>query len=73
MLKNGGKASFCTYASGYQTDTSKHTAATLGGIEGDGEVRYCTHVTVNGKIAPSIGGTISFHKTLQSGTVFHTS
>ncbi len=66
VLKNGGIASFCTYASGYQSDTSKHTAATLGGIEGDGEVRYCTHVTVNGTIAPSIGGTISFHKTLQS-------
>ena len=66
VLKNRGKASFCTYASGYQTDTSKHTAATLGGVEGDGEVRYCTHVTVDGKIAPSIGGTISFQKTLQS-------
>ena len=66
VLKNGGKASFCTYASGYQTDTSMHTAATLGGIEGDGEVRYCTHVTVNGKIAPSIGGAINFHKTLAS-------
>ena len=66
VLKNGGIASFCTYASGYQSDPSKHTAATLGGIEGDGEVRYCTHVTVNGTIAPSIGGTINFHKTLQS-------
>ena len=68
VLKNGGIASFCTYASGYQSDTSKHTAATLGGIEGDGEVRYCTHVAVNGKIAPSIGGTISFHKTPASLT-----
>ena len=66
VLKNGGKASFCTYASGYQTDASRHTAATLGGIEGDGEVRYCTHVTVNGTIAPSKGGTIEFHKTLAS-------
>ena len=66
VLKNKGKASFCTYAGSYQTDTSKHTAAALGDIEGDGEVRYCTHVTVDGKIAPSIGGTISFHKTLQS-------
>ena len=66
ILKNGGKAAFCTYASGYQTDASKHTAATLGGIEGDGEVRYCTHVTVNGTIAPSKGGTIEFHKTLAS-------
>ncbi len=71
VLKNGGITSFCTYASGYQSDPSKHTAATLGGIEGDGEVRYCTHVTVNGTIAPSIGGTINFHKTLQflSGTL----
>ena len=66
VLKNGGKASFCTYAGSYQTDTTKHTAATLGGIEGDGEVRYCTHVTVNGTIAPSIGGTINFHKTPES-------
>ena len=66
VLKNGGIASFCTYAGSYQTDTTKHTAATLGGIEGDGEVRYCTHVTVNGTIAPSIGGAINFHKTLQS-------
>ena len=66
VLNNGGKAAFCTYASGYQTDASKHTAATLGGIEGDGEVRYCTHVTVNGTIAPSKGGTIEFHKTLAS-------
>lgn len=66
VLKNGGIASFCTYASGYQSDTSKHTAATLSGIEGDGEVRYCTHVDVNGTIAPSKGGTINFHKALQS-------
>ena len=66
VLKNGGKAAFCTYAGSYQTDASQHTAATLGGIEGDGEVRYCTHVTVNGTVAPSKGGTINFHKTLQS-------
>ena len=66
VLKNGGIAAFCTYASGYQSDTSRHTAATLGGIEGDGEVRYCTHVDVNGTIAPSVNGTIKFHKTLQS-------
>ena len=66
VLKNGGKAAFCTYASGYQSDTSRHTAATLGGIEGDGEVRYCTHVTVSGTIAPSIGGTIAFAHAPQS-------
>ena len=62
VLKNGGIASFCTYASGYATNTTTHTAATLGGIEGNGTLNYCTHVTVTGKIAPSNGGTITFHK-----------
>ena len=66
VLKNGGVAGFTTYATGYATDTSKHTAATLGGIEGSGELRYCTQVTVNGKVAPSIGGTLDFYHTLTS-------
>ena len=66
VLKNGGIVGFTTYASGYATDTSKHTEATLGGVEGSGELRYCTQVTVNGKVAPSIGGTLDFHHTLTS-------
>lgn len=70
VLKNGGIAAFCTYSGDYTTDSSEHTAATIGGIEGDGTLNYCTHVTVNGKIAPSIGGTINFHKTCSlSGTL----
>ena len=71
VLKNGGIVGFTTYATGYASDPSKHTAATLGGVEGSGELRYCTHVTVNGKIAPSIGGTLDFYHTLTalSGTL----
>ena len=71
VLKNGGIVGFTTYASGYATDTSKHTEATLGGVEGSGELRYCTQVTVNGKVAPSIGGTLDFYHTLTalSGTL----
>ena len=66
VLKNGGIVGFTTYATGYASDPSKHTAATLGGVEGSGELRYCTQVTVNGKIAPSIGGTLDFYHTLTS-------
>ena len=66
VLKNGGIVGFTTYATGYASDPSKHTAATLGGVEGSGELRYCTQVTVNGKVAPSIGGTLDFHHTLTS-------
>ena len=66
VLKNGGVVGFTTYATGYASDPSKHTAATLGGVEGSGELRYCTQVTVNGKVAPSIGGTLDFYHTLTS-------
>ena len=58
VLKNKGEL----HTINYQTDKS-HSAATFGGIEGDGVLRGCSRVTVNGKIAPSIGGTIQFDST----------
>ncbi len=55
VLKNKGEL----HTINYQTDRS-HSAATLGGVAGDGVLRGCTCVTVTGTLAPSIGGTIEF-------------
>jgi hypothetical protein len=57
VLKNGGIVGFTKYDS-VQTPT----AATLGGVSGDGKLAVCSKVTVNGAIAPSIGGTLLFEK-----------
>ena len=61
VLKNKGEL----HTINYQTDRS-HSAATLGGVAGDGVLRGCSRVTVNGTIAPSIGGTIEFDSTPKS-------
>jgi hypothetical protein len=61
VLKNKGEL----HTINYETDKS-HSAATLGGIAGDGVLRGCSRVTVNGTIAPSIGGTIEFANAPQS-------
>jgi len=61
VLKNNGFVIFNKYDS-----DNTPTAATLGGIEGDGRLTNCQNVTVNGAIAPSIGGTISFYHAPQS-------
>lgn len=68
VLSNGGQVGFCKYDGQGSTDQEKQanhtrTAATLGGIEGSGTLNYCGEVVVNGKIAPSIGGTITFYET----------
>ena len=55
VLKNRGEL----HTINYETDRS-HSAATLGGVAGDGVLRGCTCVTVTGTLAPSIGGTIEF-------------
>ena len=57
VLKNGGIVGFTKYDSALTP-----TAATLGGVSGDGKLTVCSKVAVNGAIAPSIGGTILFEK-----------
>ena len=57
VLKNGGIVGFTKYDSALTP-----TAATLGGISGDGKLTVRSKVAVNGAIAPSIGGTILFEK-----------
>ncbi len=58
VLKNGGELSLWTYST-----TPWATAATLGGVSGNGKVRHLAAATFNGTFAPSIGGTIEFDST----------
>lgn len=62
VLTNGGSVGFCKY-DGATQQAHTRTEATLGGIEGSGTLNYCGKVTVNGKVAPSVGGTITFYET----------
>ena len=55
VLKNNGILALYTYGS-----SPRATAATLGGVSGNGRVRFATASTFSGTFAPSIGGTISF-------------
>lgn len=61
ILKNKGEL----HTINYQTDKS-HSAATLGGIEGDGVLRGSSKLDITGDIAPSIGGTIELDSTPKS-------
>ena len=58
VLKNGGILALWTYGQG--GGAARATEATLGGVSGDGTVRYATAATFSGTFAPSIGGTIRF-------------
>ena len=55
VLKNGGILALWTYG-----NSPRATAATLGGVSGNGTVRHATAATFSGTFAPSIGGTIRF-------------
>lgn len=61
LLENDGEIAFNLYDNDGNPGTS--TAATVGGVAGNGKVRYCSMVAVSGTIAPSIGGTIEFDST----------
>ncbi len=58
VLKDGGILALWTYGQG--GGAARATEATLGGVSGDGTVRYATAATFDGTFAPSIGGTIRF-------------
>ncbi len=58
VLKNGGELSLWTYG-----NPPRATAATLGGVSGNGKVRHLAAATFSGTFAPSIGGTIEFDST----------
>ena len=58
VLKNGGELSLWTYGG-----SPRATAATLGGISGNGKVKHVTAASFSGTFAPSIGGTIEFDST----------
>ena len=55
VLKNGGELSLWTYGS-----SARATAATLGGVSGNGTLKHLSAATFSGTFAPSIGGTIQF-------------
>ncbi len=60
VLTNGGILALWTYGQG--GGAARATAATLGGVSGNGTVRYATAATFDGTFAPSIGGTIRFQE-----------
>ncbi|MBQ6915977.1 MAG: hypothetical protein IJQ65_09660, partial [Kiritimatiellae bacterium] len=64
VLKNGGILALWTYGQG--GGAARATEATLGGVSGDGTVRYATAATFSGTFAPSIGGTIRFQEAPES-------
>ncbi len=63
VLRNGGIVSFCKYDGGTVAANHTRTKATLGGVEGSGTLSYSRNITINGTIAPSIGGTITINET----------
>ena len=54
VLENGGILALTDYSSG-----NPPTAATIDGVEGSGLLNYCGKLTLQGTIAPSVGGTIA--------------
>ena len=58
-LRMGGAGTHCDLYSYNEPSPARNTAQSLSRIEGSGNIRHVTALTVNGSVAPDAGGTLS--------------